>query len=89
VVHCGQGEFRTSNFALVHTQSIERLGAGDFVDQMQVDINDRRLARFFPDNVIVPNFFDDRLFCHMCLVRRFPEMAGKSKARIVSEPWAR
>src|SRR5262249_6216121 len=37
----------------------ERLRRGDFVDQMQIDVEQRRCARLMGHNVVVPNLFND------------------------------
>src|SRR5207248_9700270 len=40
-------------------QSVERLRRGDFVNEMQVNVEQRRLARRFADDVIVPEFVEE------------------------------
>ena len=47
---------RTLSPALAQTG--EGLRRGDLVDQVQVDINQRRGARLFGNDVGVPNLFD-------------------------------
>ncbi len=60
VVGRGNGQLGPTNPAASQPQSFEGLGAGHFVDQMQVDVQDRLLAGFGLDNVGVPDFFEHR-----------------------------
>ena len=48
VVGRGHGQLRPAHPAAGQPQSLERLGAGHFVDQVQVDVQDRLLARLRP-----------------------------------------
>ena len=60
VVDRGQRPFGTPHPAAGKPQTRERLGAGDFVDQLQVDVKDRLLPRLCVDNVVVPDFLKHR-----------------------------
>src|SRR5205085_9762552 len=40
-------------------QSVERLRRSDFVNEMQVNVEQRRLARRFADDVLVPEFVEE------------------------------
>jgi hypothetical protein len=44
-------------------QAGERLGAGDLMDEVQVDRQDRRGARLLRDDVLVPDLLDDGSWC--------------------------
>ena len=48
---------RTLQAALA--QALEGLRRGDFVDQVQVDVEQRRRAGLLVDDVRVPDLFDD------------------------------
>ena len=60
VVGRGDGQFRPADFAAGQPQAFERLRAGDFVDQVQIDVEDRLLARLGMDDVVVPDFLEHR-----------------------------
>ncbi len=44
VIGCRDGAFRSANGPLVQSQSVKGLRAGDFVNQVQIDIQNRRFA---------------------------------------------
>ena len=56
VVGRGDRALRTTNGTLVDSQSFERLRAGDFMDQMQVDVDNRRSTLGDVNEVAVPDF---------------------------------
>ena len=60
VVGRGDGQFRPAHFAAGQAQAFERLGAGHFVDQVQVDVEERLLARLGMHDVCIPDFFEHR-----------------------------
>jgi len=65
------------------TQARERLGAGDLVDEMEVDREDRRGARILGHDMIGPDLVDDgprRCCCHLASVPdlRAPPGNGRS-----------
>jgi hypothetical protein len=64
VIHRGERQLGTANFAVVHAQSVERLSARHFMDQVKINVENRRLARFVMDEVPFPYFVDDR-FGHL------------------------
>jgi len=63
MVHGGYGTFRLANPTSGGAQSIEGLRGGDLVDQVQVDIQNRRPTGRFGHCVCVPNFLKQRA-CH-------------------------
>src|SRR3954454_9283234 len=76
VVLGGDGEVRTSYDAVGLTQAVERLGAGDLVDQVQVDVEQVGLVVGGAYDVRVPDLFrqsathDDSLLdlrCSICV----------------------
>ena len=56
----GHGPLGPPHLAPGQPQSFEGLGAGHFVDQVQVDVQDRLLAVFGLDDVGVPDFLEHR-----------------------------
>jgi hypothetical protein len=55
--HCADCR-HAAQFASGQAQAFECLGAGDFVNQMAVDINQTRAIGFFIDDVRSPNFIE-------------------------------
>jgi hypothetical protein len=53
----GDDLMRSEYFHAASLQSLECLGAGDFVDKVPVDIEHGRAAFERPDDVAVPNLF--------------------------------
>ena len=47
-----------ANLAAGETEALERLRAGHFVDQVQVDVQNRLPAGLVVDDVVVPDFFE-------------------------------
>ena len=60
VIGRGHGPLGPADLAAGQPQPLERLGAGHFVDQLQVDVEDRLLARFGVDDVVVPDLLEHR-----------------------------
>jgi hypothetical protein len=51
-----------TEFAAGHAETVEGLRAGDFVDEVQVNIEERGLSRGFGDEVLLPDFFEESLW---------------------------
>ena len=60
VVDRGHGPLGPPDLAAGQPQPLEGLGAGHFVDQVQVDVQDRLLAFFGMDDVVVPDLLEHR-----------------------------
>ena len=60
VVGRGHGPLGPADLAAGQPQPFEGLGAGHFVDQVQVDVQNRLLAGLGVDDVIVPDFGEHR-----------------------------
>ena len=56
VVGRGHGQLGPADLAAGQPQALERLGAGHFVDQVQIDVQDRLLARLRPRRRGRPRF---------------------------------
>ena len=56
VVRRGRGQLGPADFAPAQAQALEGLGAGDLVDQVAVDVEDRLLAGLGVHDVVVPDF---------------------------------
>ena len=72
VVHAGRGHvvvdgrdvaFGMAQLAASESQAFKRLRRGDLMDQLQVDVEDRRLAFGFGDDVLLPDFFEEGAGC--------------------------
>ena len=59
VIRGGDGQVGTADFEAALAQTLEGLRRGDFMHQVQVDVEQRGRARLFVDYVGVPEFFDD------------------------------
>src|SRR5436190_22239883 len=59
VVNRGDRPKGLANFAPSGTQAIKCLRRSDLVDEMQIDVQERRLACGTCDNMLVPNFFEE------------------------------
>jgi hypothetical protein len=57
MIHHGESQFRAADFAARGFQARERLRGSAFVNQVTIDIDERRLAGNFAHDVRVPNFF--------------------------------
>src|SRR5262249_20008699 len=64
VVHHGERKLGPADCSTLGPETCERLRRSSFVDEMAVDVNERRLARLFVDNVIFPDFFVESLRRH-------------------------
>ena len=60
VIDHGQRALGRPDLALVHAQALEGLRAGHFVDEVAVDINERRAVRVVRDQVVIPDFVVQR-----------------------------
>jgi hypothetical protein len=56
VVNDGKGTFRVAHLAARQAQAFKGLGAGDFMDQMAVDIEQAGAIVCLMDQMIVPDF---------------------------------
>ena len=72
VLHAGGGDvvvyrrnmmFRMAELATGDAQAFEGLRAGDFVDELQVDVEDGGLACGLGDDVLLPDFFEESAGC--------------------------
>jgi hypothetical protein len=59
VVDRGQCHLGTADFQTALAEALEGLRGSDFVDQVQVDVDQRGCARLLVDHVRIPEFFDD------------------------------
>ena len=59
VVHRGERQIGTTDRAAGDTQALERLRRGDLVHQMEVDVEQIRLALGTADEVLLPDLLDD------------------------------
>src|SRR5687768_13434406 len=59
MVDGGEGQAGTADLQSSLAESREGLRRSDFMDQVQIDIEQRRRAWLLMDNVGVPQFFDD------------------------------
>ncbi len=68
VVDRGDGAVRTTKLAASHAEAVEGLRTGDLVDQVEVDVEDRGLACGLGYEVLLPDFFEECLWCrgHGC-----------------------
>ncbi len=60
MVHRRDGEVGPAHAAPREAEPLEGLGRGDLVDEMQVDVDERRLARHVADDVAVPDLLEQR-----------------------------
>ena len=58
VVDGGDGAIGAAHLAAGEAEAFEGLRRGDLVDQLQVDVEQRRLALGRDDDVLVPDFFE-------------------------------
>ncbi len=74
VVDGGDGAVGAAELAAGHAEAVEGLRAGDLVDEVKVDVEDGGFARGFGDEVLLPDFFEESLWCRcswLCLLLRF------------------
>ena len=55
----GEGEIGPADFQAALAQALEGLRRSDFVDQVQIDVEQRGRAGLLVDDMGVPEFFDD------------------------------
>ena len=60
VIGCGEGEFRSADFAPLRAQPFKRLGTRYFMDQMKIDVEHRRLALIVMNDMGIPDFLEHR-----------------------------
>ena len=74
VVGGGDGEIGTPDLEAALAQAVEGLRRSDFVDQVQVDEEQRGRAGLLVDDVGIPKFFDDGTWhkSHSLSVGRLP-----------------
>ena len=61
VVHRGERLVRPPHLTACETEPLESLGRSHFVDEVEVNIENRRLARAGADDVAIPDLVDHRL----------------------------
>jgi len=61
VIHRRNREIRPANAAAGKTEPVERLRRGDLVDQVQIDVEQRRPTRLLADDVALPDPVEKRL----------------------------
>src|SRR5437016_3177236 len=61
MVHHGESEIRTADFAALRAETGKGLGRSALVDQVAVNVDDRGLAGLFANHVGVPDFLVQRL----------------------------
>src|SRR5205814_4005616 len=59
VIDCGDGKIGPAHGTISRTQSIERLGRSNFVDEMQIDVEQRRLVLSGAHYMRIPDFFKE------------------------------
>ena len=59
VVYGGDVALGMAERAVGEAEAFEGLRAGDFVDQLEVDVEDGGLAGGFGDDVLLPDFFEE------------------------------
>ena len=77
VVHRRERAVEPADLELAGAQDVERLGGGDFVRQVQVDIQDRgRVGCLGHDDVPLPHFLEQALRSHSSSGRSFQTAAA-------------
>jgi hypothetical protein len=61
VVHRGDREIGTADAAARQPEGLERLGAGHLMDEMEIDVEEIRLADRPMDDVTLPDLLGQRL----------------------------
>ena len=59
MIHCRESFIRAADFKSALAQACEGLRRGDFMDEVQVNIENGRRFRLFGDNVRVPYFLEE------------------------------
>ena len=62
----GQRQLGATHLAAAEPQAVEGLRTGDLVDQVEIDVEDVRLAVGAANHMVRPNLFGQRA-CHHCL----------------------
>jgi hypothetical protein len=57
VVNGGDGQIGTSEFQPSETQAFKSLGRGDFMHEMQIDVEQSAPVGVLPDDVLLPKLF--------------------------------
>ena len=60
VIDGGHGPLGPANLAAGKPQPLERLRAGHFVDQLEIDVENRLFPRLGVDDVVVPDLLEHR-----------------------------
>src|SRR5882672_11434052 len=79
VVHHRESEVRAAHLAAFRLKSGEGLRGSALVNQMAVNIDERRMAGRFVNNVGVPDLLVERFRCHGCSSRRLAPLVGGAK----------
>ena len=61
VVHRGHGELRAADRPAGQTQALKRLGTGDLVNQVAIDVQEIPPVRQVPHDMPIPDFPEQRL----------------------------
>lgn len=56
MVNSREGAIRTTNWSASGPQSLKGLGAGDFVNEVTIDVDQSQIILLLGNDVIVPNF---------------------------------
>ena len=57
MIHDGEGEVGAADLTAFGFEAGKGLGRGALVDEVAIDVEERGLAGFFVDDVILPDFF--------------------------------
>ena len=79
VVDDGERLFRRADLTAGHAQAFERLRAGDFVDQVAVDIEKTGAVGLFVDEMVVPDLVVEGTRCAHGVKSVFLKAFGKSR----------
>lgn len=63
VVDRCEGAVWAAELAVRHSQAVEGLGAGDLVDEVEIDVEDAGLVGGGYDEVLLPDFFEEGAGC--------------------------
>src|SRR5215469_1511548 len=72
MIHGRDREIGTADVQPALPQHGERLRRSDFVDQMQVDVQQSGCARLLDHYVVIPDFFNDRARFHRASLTAWP-----------------
>jgi hypothetical protein len=62
VVHSGDATVGTADFTAGETEAFKGLGRRDLVEQLKIDVENRRLALRLDDYVLLPDLFEKRFW---------------------------